>query len=114
MSRRKKRSRWGMPEGKREPLGARVSAFCLLLNLFIWVGFRNMDMLIVGLASVLVALVGTVIGRKAYNRIRRRGGRMAGESMARIGYLGNLWVMVLVGFFWVYVLTMAILRGEIL
>jgi hypothetical protein len=114
MARRKKGRRWGMPSDRQEPMIARMPILCLLLNFFIWVGFRNMDKLLVGLASVLVALTGTLIGRMAIKRLRRHGGRVSGEGMARIGYWGNLVVLVLAGFLWVYLVLLAILRGEIL
>ena len=111
---RKRRKRWGMPEDRREPLGARVSVLMILTNIFLWVGLRNVDVLVVSLISVLVAVVGLVMGYKAGRRIRRRGGRLAGETMASIGYWGNLGLFVVTFFLFSYSLAMAILRGDIL
>lgn len=114
MGRRKKIKRWGMPRDQREPLLARVSLLLLLLNLFIWVGLRSTDVLLVTLASTLVSLAGLIFGKMAVRRIRRAGGRLQGEPMAKIAYWGNLAVCIVSALMFAYAAAMGILRGELL
>ena len=103
-----------MPKDKREPLQARVSILMILFSIFLYVGLRNVDMLVVSLGTTLFSLVGMVTGYRSYKRIRRHGGRMTGENMARIGYWANLIIFVGSLFLFSYLLAMAILRGDIL
>jgi hypothetical protein len=103
-----------MPGERKEPILARASLGLLLLNLFLWAGLRNLDILMLSLISSLVALLGAVAGYRAYRRIRKHGGRIPGEAMAMIGYWFNLILFILVGLLFCYSFAMAFLRGEIL
>ena len=103
-----------MPEDRREPVGARLSLLLLLGNLFVWVGLRGTDVLLVTLASTLLALAGWVGAQRARRKIRRAGGRMSGETMALIGYWGNLLVFILAFLMFSYAVAMGILRGDLL
>lgn len=103
-----------MPEDRREPLLARVSLLFLLINIFLWVGFRNVDVLIVSLSSTLIAFIGAIAGYRAQRRIRRYGGRIQGEGMATVGYYANLVLFLLALLLFCYSFAMAVLRGEIL
>ena len=60
MGRKRKSRRWGMPKERREPLVVKIAMLLLLLNLFVWTGFRGMDVLVVSLGSALLALAGWV------------------------------------------------------
>ena len=103
-----------MPEDRREPILARISLLLLLINIFLWAGLRDMDILIVSLTSTGLALVGAIMGYKAYRRIRKHGGRIPGEAMAMVGYWSNLVLFLLTFLLFAYSLAMAFLRGEIL
>ena len=86
----------------------------MLVNVFIFVGLRSTDILLVTLAATLVALGGLIAGRKAVTRIRRSGGRLQGEPMANIAYWGNLVLFILSSLMFAYAAAMGILRGELL
>ena len=114
MSGRRKNQRWGMPKDRREPLGARVSLLLILANGFLWIGLRNVDILVMSLASLLIALIGLIIGYKAGKKIHRHGGRLSGENMAKIGYWGNLLLFVGALFLFCYSLALGMLRGDLI
>jgi hypothetical protein len=113
MGKWKKRSAWGQNKGDSEPLMAKVPLVLMLLNIFVCVGLRELDILLVSLASSVLALAGTVMAYKAKHRIRRKGGRIRGETMALIGYWGNLIIFLAATFLFAYVLAIGILRGDL-
>jgi len=93
---------------------AKVSVLLLLLNGFIWAGLRSLDILLLTLLSALVGLAGLVLGRLARRHLRRHQGRMGGESLALIGYWGNLAMFILPALMFSYAFAMGVLRGELL
>lgn len=103
-----------MPEDRREPVLARISLLFLLVNIFLWAGLRNMDILVVSLASAFIAFCGTVTGYRAHRRIRRYGGRIPGEAISMVGYYSNLVLFLLTLLLFCYSFAMAVLRGDIL
>ena len=114
MGKWKKGRRWGQPKGQGEPLMAKLPIALLLANAFVWISLRGTDILLVTFLSSLFGLVGLVIAWKARKVIRRKGGRVRGESMATIGYWGNLIAFVLASLLFSYSVAMGILRGEFL
>lgn len=114
MSGRRKKQQWGMPKDRREPLGARVTLLLILGNCFLWIGLRNVDILVMSLASLLIALIGLIIGYKTGKKINRHGGRLSGENMANIGYWGNLLFFVGALFLFCYSLALGMLRGDLI
>ena len=103
-----------MPEDRREPLLARLSILFLLANIFVWVGLRATDILVVTLVSSLLGLAGLITGHRARHKIRRKGGRVAGEQMATIGYWANLVAFVVGSLLFAYAFAMGVLRGDLL
>ena len=114
MGRHRKNKRWGMPDDYREPLGARLSLLLLLSIVFIWTGLRGTDILVVTLLSTVVSCLGLVIGYRAFRKIRHGGGRIPGETMARIAYYGNLVAFLLSFLMFSYAMAIGILRGDLL
>jgi hypothetical protein len=103
-----------MPRESREPLIIRVSIGFLLANGFLWAGFRNIDILLVSFISALLGLAGLVTGKLALRKIRHHGGRVRGESIATIGYWGNLLLFVLGLLIFAYAVAAGVYREEIL
>jgi len=103
-----------MPKDRREPLLARVSLFVLLLNLFVWAGLRNIDILLVAFLSTVLGLTGLISGYRAKHKIHRQGGRVSGETMALIGYWLNLLVFIFSALLLAFVIAIGVLRGEFL
>lgn len=103
-----------MPDDRREPLAARLSLLLLLVNIFLWVGLRHIDVLVVSLASTFIAFIGAIVGYRARRRIRKYGGRIQGEGMAMIGYYANLGLFLATLLLFCYSFAMAVLSGEIL
>lgn len=110
--RRRPRGRQARGELRESGL-ARTSLFLLLLNGFVWAGLRNFDLLLVSLLSTLVALSGLLAGRKARFVLERQRGRMEGESLALIGYWGNVLVFIAAFFFFSYLLAKGLLAGDL-
>lgn len=92
---RRRQKRWGMPEDRREPLGARIGLLLVLLNIFIWLGFRFVVPVVVSGVGTVMALAGLLLARKAELRIRKYQGRIAGEHLAMIAVWGNLILLIL-------------------
>jgi hypothetical protein len=83
-----------------------------LVGLFVWVGFRGVDIVVVSLGSTLVALIGfvcAVFGKKAEGRRR---GSTGSSALTLIGYWANLALFVVSSLLFAYSLAMGILRGE--
>lgn len=93
---------------------ASASVLMLLLNGFLWAGLRSLDEVILTFLSALVAFVGFLFARAAGRYLRRHRGRVGGESMAVIGYWGNLLLFILTFLMFSYALAMGILRGDFL
>lgn len=108
-SRRRSRSR-----KQKEPWIAKVSLLLLLMNGFIWAGLRSLDIVILSFLSMSVALAGWLCGRAAKKYIRRRHGSIGGDSMAQVGYWGNLGGLIATFLLFSYALAMGILRGDFL
>jgi len=108
-----KRKRGHAPVQKESWLG-KVSLFFLLLNIFVAAGLRGLDMLILTFVSALVALAGMLLGRAALRHVKRRRGRIGGESFALIGYWGNLILFILMFLYFSYLFAIGILRGDLL
>lgn len=93
---------------------AKLPILLLLINFFVCITLRGTDILVVTLISSLLGLAGLVMAWRARKIIRRKGGRIRGESMATIGYWGNLIFFVLAGLLFSYSVAMGVLRGELL
>jgi D-alanyl-lipoteichoic acid acyltransferase DltB (MBOAT superfamily) len=114
MGKWKKMKRHSESSLQKEPLRAKVSLILLLLNVFIWAGLRSLDVIVLTFISALVALAGMLMARAAWRYIRRHRGSVGGESIALIGYWGNLIVFVLTFLLFSYSIAMGILRGELI
>lgn len=99
---------------QRESNLAKASVLALLVNGFIWAGLRGVDILVLSLASVLVAGLGLLLAKLSQRLLRKRHGRLGGESLSLIGYWGNLLIFVLSFLLFSYSLAIAVMRGEIL
>ncbi|NDV62467.1 hypothetical protein G0Q06_08400 [Puniceicoccales bacterium CK1056] len=108
-SRRRSRSR-----RQKEPWIAKASILLLLVNGFIWAGLRSLDIVLLSFLSMAVAFGGWLFGRAAGKYIRRRHGSLGGESMAQIGYWGNLVAFIATFLLFSYSLAMGVLRGDFL
>lgn len=106
------RRKWAGRE--RESLLAKVSVLLLLSNGFLWAGLRSLDILLLTLLSALVGLAGLIFGILARRHLRRHHGRIGGESLALIGYWGNLAMFILPALMFSYAFAMGVLRGELL
>jgi len=91
-----------------------MSLIFLLINVFIWAGLRGTDILVVTLLSALVGFAGWLMAFRAGRKIRRMGGRVAGEAVALIAYWGNLAIFLLSSLMFAYSVAMGILRGDLL
>lgn len=113
-SSRKQHRRSSRPKELRTSRLAVASVVILLLNFFQWLAFRNVDVLIISLASVVISFTGWLLGRKALRSIKRYQGVLQGEGAAQVGHWGNfaLWVLSFFYFLWNFLL--AILRGELI
>lgn len=114
MPRKRKSKFWGMPKDRQEPLIVRVALLLLLLNIFVWVGLRGTDILLVSMGSGLLALAGWIAAHRGRRKVRRLGGRGSSETMALMAYWGNLIIFLLVLFVFSYAVAMGILRGELI
>lgn len=92
---------------------APVSVFLLLCSVFVVVGFRYQDLLVVSGGVSLLALLGYYTGNKAEKRIRRHHMVIQGHAAALIGKWGNLVVFVLGFIVFLYELLRSVIRGEI-
>ena len=99
---------------EKEPLLAKLSVILLLGNGFLWAGLRGLDVVVLTFLSALLALTGLFIAHVARKQIRRHRGSVGGESVALIGYWGNLLVFLLVFLLFSYSLAIGILRGDFL
>lgn len=109
---KKRRSRWGMPADRKEPFGARLSGTLILVNICIWIGLRHIDILVISGISAVLALIGFISGYRSLKRIVRRGGRIGGEGIARIGYYGNMICLILFLLIFAYSFAQGFLRGD--
>ncbi len=103
-----------MPADRREPLGARVGLLAVLLNVFLWLGFRHVDYLVVSFAGTVLALAGLVLAKRAGIRIRKKQGRIAGDHIATLGTWGNAFFLSMNFLLFCYLLGIGILSGELL
>ncbi len=99
---------------ERESLLAKISVLLLLVNGFLWAGLRSLDILVLTLLSALVGLAGLLLGMLARRHLRRHHGRIGGESLALIGYWGNLAMFILPALMFSYAFAMGVLRGDLL
>lgn len=93
---------------------AQASVLMILVNVCLFVGLRNLDMLVLTLMVALVAALGWFFAIRARKQLRRRYGRMQGEGAAMLGYWGNLIIMLLFTFGFSWFFAMGILRGDLL
>jgi hypothetical protein len=114
MGKWKKMKRQSESSLQKEPLRAKISLILLLLNGSIWAGLRGLDVIVLTFLSVLVALAGMLLGLAGRRYIRRHRGAIGGDSIALIGYWGNLIVFVLALLMFSYAVAMGILRGELI
>ena len=102
-----------MPKEKREPLIVRVAMLLLLLNLFLWIGLRSLDLLVVSLLSALLALAGWIAAHLGHKESRRKSRHGGTDTMAQLAYWGNLILFLLVSLLFAYLVAMGILNGEL-
>lgn len=86
----------------------------ILINVCLFVGLRNIDMLAITLMVTLISAIGFFCAIRARKQLRRHYGRIQGEGTALLGYYGNLATMLLFGFGFAWFLTIGILRGDLL
>ena len=103
-----------MADDQKEPFTAKASLINLLLCVFVYVTLRGVDVLAVTLLATLVGFIGWILAIVARRKIRRAGGRIGGESLAMIGYWGNLIAFLLSALLFSYSVAMGILRGDLL
>ncbi len=103
-----------MPEDQKEPFTAKASLVFMLLCFFVYVTLRGTDVLAVTLLATVVGFTGWILAIVARKRIRHAGGRIGGESLALIGYWGNLILFLLSALWFSYSVAMGILRGDLL
>ena len=92
----------------------KVAMLMLLLNVFVWTGFRGMDMLVVSLGSAMLALAGWITAHYGRKKVRRRAGRGTSETMSLLAYWGNFTVFLLTFLLFSWSVAMGILRGDLL
>jgi hypothetical protein len=96
----------------KEPIWSRLSILIALLVVFLWVGFRGVDIVVISLGSTLLALTGFGFALLGGKIERRRRGSTGSSGLTQIAY----WIhfAVLVGSFLLfsYSLAIGILRGD--
>jgi hypothetical protein len=102
-----------MPQEKREPLAVRVAMLVLLLNIFLWIGFRSTDLLIVSLCSAVLALIGWITAQSGKRKARHLASRGGSDTLLLLAYWGNLILFLLALLLFAYLVAMGILRGEL-
>jgi hypothetical protein len=93
---------------------ALASVGFMLACAFVFIAFRNVDILIVTLAMSILSLAGMLTGRIALKKVRRHRSELSGESAATIGYWGNLIVFILSLLAFSWFLALAIIKGDLL
>ena len=77
-------------------------------------GLRSLDVGLLSLLTGILGFLGFVFGIYARKHLRRKRGRLEGESAAMIGYWGNLFVFLIsvLGFCWFF--ATGVMRGDFL
>ena len=101
-------------ENLRFSYNAGASIGFILLNLFLWAGFRSIEILLMLLVNVLISGIGFLLAWRALKKIRRTHGVIQGEAAARIGYWGNLGIFVATFFFFAFLVAYGVLKGDFL
>lgn len=86
----------------------------ILLNLFLWAGFRGIEILLMLLANILISGIGLLLAWFALKKIRRTHGVIQGEAAAQIGYWGNLGILLISFFFFAFLVAYGVLKGDFL
>lgn len=107
-----KKAKRKAPRGQEEPLASRVAILLALLNVFIWVGFRGVDIVVLSFASSFVGLIGFLLAFVGGRAERRRRGSLGRSALTEIGYWGNLALFLGSSVLFSYTLAIGILRGD--
>lgn len=86
----------------------------VLVNIFIWLGFRYVDPLLVSSGGTLLALAGVLLAKRVETRIRKNLGRMAGEHLTTIALWGNAILLAANLLAFCYLLGTGQLSGQLL
>ena len=86
----------------------------LLATGFAMAGLRSLDVVLLSLLTTVLGFSGFILAIYARKSLRRKHGRLEGESAAGIGYWGNLIVFLLslLGFCWFF--AIGVMRGDFL
>ena len=93
---------------------ALASMAFLFINLLVWTSLRFREVIISSGLSTVCGLAGFIFGVVALKRIHRRHGRLQGESVAMLGKWLNLAIFVLSALLFVYSVSVALMRGQLL
>lgn len=97
----------------RQSILAPLSVGALLLCVFLIVGFRSQDLLVLSGGVAVLSLLGYLMGRSADRRIRRHHMVIQGHAAALIGMWGNLGLFALSLSLFFFELARSIIRGDI-
>ena len=98
----------------KESRGGKVALLLLLLNIFIYAGFRGTDIVVLTFVMALVAFIGYLLAFLSRRSMRRHRGAVGGESIVLLAYWGNLILFLLSFLMFSYSLAIGILRGDFL
>lgn len=93
---------------------ALASIACLFVNVLVWTSLRFREVIISSGLLTAFGLAGLILGVFALKRIHRRHGRLQGESVAMLGKWLNLAIFVLSALLFIYSLSVAVMRGQLL
>ena len=97
----------------RQSFTAPLSVGALLLSVFLVVGFRTQDLLVLTGGVALISMAGYFLGRAADRRIRRHHMVIQGHAAALIGMWGNLALLALSVALFLFELARSVIRGDI-
>lgn len=97
---------------QQEPLVSRIAILMVLLVVFLWVGFRGVDIVVVSLGSTLLGLLGFTLALLGSKAERRRRGSTGSSALTQIAYWANLALFVGSFLLFSYALAIGILRGD--
>lgn len=97
-----------------EPFAAKAALVILLLNVFLWVGLRNLDIVVVSFCAALLALVGFITAHRARRWSRRHNRAGEEDSMAVIAFWGNAILLLGSTLVFAYQFAIGVLRGDFL
>lgn len=97
---------------QQEPLVSRLAILMGLLVVFLWVGFRGVDIVVISLGSTLLGLAGFILALFGAKAERRRRGSTGSSGLTQIAYWANLALFLGSFLLFSYSLAIGILRGD--